>query len=365
MDELKNREVIRGLLGEVRELAASLAKPVRLMEVCGTHTMALHRYGLKGLLRDAGVDMLSGPGCPVCITPDEYHEAAIRLVSENPGFVLTTFGDMTRVPTALGSLQTAIPAAGSRVKVVYSPSEALEIARRQPDDQVIFFGVGFETTIPAVVLTVKAAAEEALANFSVLSAFWLVPPPLRALIAAGEVKIQGFLYPGHVSAVIGEEPYRFLAEEFRMPGAIAGFEPGDILLAAKAVLEQMASDRPGVANLYSRVVRPDGNPAARAVMAEMCELKDSTWRGLGLIPGSGLKLKSRYAAFDAEVKYALDIHPSGRDLQGCRCGEVLQGRLLPPQCPLYGKTCRPDSPVGPCMVSFEGACLAHYKYGPR
>ncbi len=364
MDELKNKAVIRGLLNKIRSKTktAALPTPIKLMEVCGTHTMALHRYGLKKMLLDAGIDMLTGPGCPVCITPNEYHEAAIRLVSEKKDFVLATFGDMTRVPTANGSLQTVIPAEDSRVKVVYSPAEALDIARRSPEKDVVFFGVGFETTIPAVALTAGAAAEEKILNFSVLTAFWLVPPPLKALLQAEDVRVQGFLYPGHVSAIIGEEPYRFIADDFGVPGAIAGFEPGDILLAIDAILDQMTAGRPAVDNEYTRVVRREGNPAALAVMRDMLEVTDSHWRGLGVIPQSGLRLKPEYRDYDAEIKYDLAIEPGSGDLPGCRCGEVLQGKLSPPECPLYGMTCRPDSPYGPCMVSYEGACLAHYKY---
>jgi hydrogenase expression/formation protein HypD len=362
MDELKNKQVILGLLHRIRELSSSLATPIKLMEVCGTHTMALHRYGLKKLLREAGIDMLTGPGCPVCITPNEIHEAAIELVTQRQGFVLATFGDMTRVPTAQGSLQTIVPAEGSQVKVVYSPLEALDMARKDRNREVVFFGVGFETTIPAIALTIKAAAAEKIKNFSVLTAFWLVPPPLKALLQAEDVRVQGFLYPGHVSAIIGEEPYRFIADQFNVPGAIAGFEPGDILLAIVSILKQKIAGKPAVTNEYARVVRPEGNPAALSVLQDMLEVKDSHWRGLGVIPKSGLQLKPEYREYDAEKKYRLTIHPGSTDLPGCRCGEILQGKLEPPECPLFGTSCRPDSPYGPCMVSYEGACLAHYKY---
>lgn len=362
MEELKHKKVIQGLLGQIREKASLISLPKKIMEVCGTHTMALHRYGLKKLLRDEGIEMLTGPGCPVCITPNEIHEAAIALVTENRNFILTTFGDMTRVPTKAGSLQTLVPAPESQVKIVYSPSEALDMARQEPHKEVVFFGVGFETTIPAIALTVKAAAAEGLSNFSVLSAFWLVPPPLRALVAAEDVEVQGFLYPGHVSAIIGTEPYNFIASEFGIPGAVAGFEPGDILLALSSILSQMATEKAEVANEYSRVVKREGNRAALALMEEMLELKDSYWRGLGRIPQSGYQLRPEYSAFDAVQKYGLTIIEGSGDLPGCRCGEVLQGKLDPPECPLFGKTCKPDSPYGPCMVSYEGACLAFYKY---
>ncbi|MFQ6038934.1 MAG: hydrogenase formation protein HypD, partial [Candidatus Aminicenantales bacterium] len=315
------------------------------------------------LLLEAGVEMLSGPGCPVCITPNAYHEAAISLVTGKPDVILATFGDMTRVPTEKGSLQAVVPAEGSAVRVVYSPEESLEIARKNPNKQVVFFGVGFETTIPAILLTVQKAHEEKLSNYSVLTALWLIPPPLRAIVEAGDTEIQGFLYPGHVSTIIGEAPYRFIAEEYGIPGCITGFEPGDILLAISAILDQIIEGRALVANEYARVVRPEGNPRALALMERMCNTRDALWRGLGVIPESGLRLKGKYEALDAEIRYGLKIKEKSKDLPGCRCGDVLKGKILPVACPLFGKPCTPDSPYGPCMVSFEGACLAFYKYG--
>ncbi len=362
MKEYRDKKVIQALLADVANKTRELPVPVRIMEVCGTHTMTVHKYGLKNLLRNAGIEMISGPGCPVCITPNEYHEAAIDLVTTNENFLLTTFGDMTRVPTKKGALQTTVPATGSMVKIVYSPTESLELAGRHPEKDVIFFGVGFETTIPSIALTVKKAAEEKITNFAVLSALWLIPPPLKAIVEAEDTAIDGFLYPGHVSAIIGVKPYEFIAEEYGIPGAIAGFEPVDILLAILSILEQAKLGKATVANEYGRVVRTDGNPAAQAVIDEMLEVKDIHWRGLGLIPGSGLKLKEKYAAFDAEIKYRLDIKAGSGDLPGCRCGDVLKAKISPPECPLFAKKCSPDSPYGPCMVSYEGACLVYYKY---
>jgi len=365
MEQLRNKKVIQGLLKEIHTHMAGLASPIKIMEVCGTHTMTIHRYGLKALLAEAGVEMLSGPGCPVCITPNAFHEAAIELVTQKPNLILTTFGDMTRVPTNRGALQTAIPAPGSRMKIVYSPQESLEIARAHPDKDVVFFGVGFETTIPSVAITARQAVHSHVSNYSVLSAFWLIPPPLKAIVESRDQTVQGFLYPGHVSAIIGEEPYRFIARDYGIPGSIAGFEPGDILFGITALLKQLETGRPGVVNAYTRVVRADGNPRARAIMAEILELTDASWRGLGKIPRSGLKFREEFQSADAAKKYGLEIHARGTDLPGCRCGDVLKGKIAPPECPLYGRTCRPDSPHGPCMVSFEGACLAHFKYGTR
>lgn len=365
MKEFRDKKVIQGLLAEVGKKAATLKRPVKIMEVCGTHTMTIYKYGLKKLLAESGVEMLSGPGCPVCITPNEIHEAAIEMVSTKSNFILTTFGDMTRVPTKKGSIQTLVPAQGSRVHIVYSPEESLTMARNHPEKEIVFFGVGFETTIPAIALSVKEAYEEGLPNYAVLTALWLIPPPLRAIVQAKDIAVQGFLYPGHVSVIIGEEPYRFIADEFGIPGAIAGFEPSDILLAILSILDQIIENKAVVANEYARVVHPGGNRQAQAIMAEMLEEKDALWRGLGLIPGSGLQLKKKFADYDAEVKHSLYIRTGSDDLPGCRCGEVLQGKASPPQCPLFANTCNPDSPYGPCMVSFEGACLAYYKYARR
>ena len=332
------------------------------MEVCGTHTMAIHQYGLKPLLEAVGVEMISGPGCPVCITPGEVHEGAIGLVTERENLVLATFGDMTRVPTRCGSLQTAVPARGSSVRIVYSPEESLDLARRSPDREIVFFGVGFETTIPAIALMARTAAKEGLANYAILTALWLIPPPLRAILESGEVRISGFLYPGHVSAIIGLEPYEFIPREFGFPGVVTGFEPADILLGIGSILDQIREGKPGVANEYGRAVRHEGNPEARALMAQVLEVKDACWRGLGPIPASGLKLRSEFANFDAEIKHGLEIVPGSRDLPGCRCGDVLRGALAPLDCPLFARKCSPESPCGPCMVSFEGACFVHHKY---
>jgi hydrogenase expression/formation protein HypD len=364
--EFRRKEVLRNLLRAVERRAARLDRGrVRVMEVCGTHTMTIHRYGLKELLERAGVDMVSGPGCPVCITPGAVHEAAIALVTGKPNLLLATFGDMTRVPTGRGSLQTVIPGPGSMVKVVYSPQESVVLAAEHPDKEVVFFGAGFETTIPSIAAALRAARQAGLGNYSVLGAMWLIPPPLRAILEAGEVKISGFLYPGHVSAIIGLEPYGFIAREFGLPGSVAGFEPADILLGILDILDQLEKGRPGVGLEYARAVAPDGNRIARLLMDEVLEVKDATWRGLGPIPRSGLKPRDAFAAWDAERKFDLRIKAEAGDLRGCRCGEVLRGLIAPPQCALFGRSCLPDSPQGPCMVSYEGACLVFYKYALR
>jgi hydrogenase expression/formation protein HypD len=362
-DPFQDRTAVEALLRRAARLRQAAGPSCRLMEVCGTHTMALHRSGLKGRLHETGIDLVAGPGCPVCITPGDVHEAALGLATERENLILAAFGDMTRVPTRRGSLQSAAPARGSSVQVVYSPRESLDLARRHPDKEVVFFGAGFETTIPAIALTARRAAQEKIGNYSVLTALWLIPPPLRAILQAGDARISGFLYPGHVSAVIGPRAYEFVALDFGLPGAIAGFEPVDILLGVVSILEQMAEGRPRVENVYGRVVGPKGNPLARAAMAEILVEKDAVWRGLGRIPASGMRLRDEFAAQDAERRFGLALDGTSTDLPGCRCGDVLKGIIEPPGCRLFGRTCRPDSPQGPCMVSYEGACLAFYKYG--
>jgi hydrogenase expression/formation protein HypD len=363
MNEYRDKKVIAALLQDIQAKARTLPQPIRLMEVCGTHTMTIHKYGLKTMLEEAGVEMTSGPGCPVCITPNEVHEAALDLLTGKENLILATFGDMTRVPTRRGSIQTAVPAPNSRMKIVYSPEESIDLALQNPEKEVIFFGVGFETTIPAIALTAQKASALSLKNYSILSALWVIPPPLRAIVESGTLKINGFLYPGHVSVIIGQKPYLFLADDYDIPGAIAGFEPADICLAISSVLDQMIRKESGVFIEYSRAVQPEGNSRALSLMEQVLEPKDAFWRGLGRIPRSGLKLKREYSAFDAELRYGLKIKGGSGDLPGCRCGEVLRGIMSPPDCPLFGKKCNPESPRGPCMVSYEGACLIHYKYG--
>lgn len=363
MKELRDRTVTRALVRNIEDRTRALGRRIRLMEVCGTHTMTVHRFGLKPLLEAAGIDLVSGPGCPVCITPNEIHEACLELLTGQQNLILASFGDMTRVPTRKGSLQTAVPAPSSRLKLVYSPEESLAIARAEPDKEVVFFGVGFETTIPAIALTVERAEQEGLKNYSVLSALWLIPPALRWILDAGETTVNGFLYPGHVSAIIGIRPYRFIADEYGVPGAVAGFEPNDILLGISAVLDQILEGKPRVYLEYGRAVNPDGNLRALDAMARILEPAEASWRGLGSIPASGLILKEPFRNLDALVRYGLHVEPKSGDLPGCRCGEVLRGLISPPQCNLFARRCGPESPFGPCMVSLEGACYIHHKFG--
>ncbi len=361
-DRFRSNLTIRTLLKAIRRESKPLNRSLRIMEVCGTHTMTLHRSGLKPLLREIGIEMVSGPGCPVCITPDFYHEAIIDLVTSRRNIVVTTFGDMTRVPTRKGSLQTTVPAAGSEIRIVYSPEEALELARNRPNSEVIFFGAGFETTIPAIAFTVKMAALRGLKNFSLLGALWLIPPAIEAILQSEEVAIDGFIYPGHVSAIIGQQAYEFVPGKYGLPGAIAGFEPADVLLGLLSVVRQVRQGKPAVANEYRRVVTVGGNEKARQLIAEMFEPFEASWRGLGPIKNSGLKLKKEWREFDARDKFGLRFEAYRPHKSGCRCGDVLKGLIEPAECSLFARSCHPDHPLGPCMVSYEGACLIEYKY---
>jgi hydrogenase expression/formation protein HypD len=321
--------------------------------------VAIFRHGIRQLL-PSNVSMLSGPGCPVCVTANADLDKAIAL-AEMPGVTLCTFGDMLKVPGSESSLQRA-RARGADVRVVYSPLDALRIAAGLPHRQVVFYGVGFETTAPTVAASILEAQRRGLANYSIVSVHKLVPPALRALLAAAEVHIDGFLMPGHVSAIIGSRPYEFIPQEHGIPCVIGGFEPLDILQAIDMLLAQIAAGQARVEIAYRRAVPPEGNPAALATMQQAFEEKDATWRGIGLIPGSGLAVRPALATFDAERRFAIRTPPT-KEPHGCRCGEVLRGVIRPPQCPLFGKTCTPENPVGPCMVSFEGTCSAWYQYG--
>jgi len=354
--EEERRRLAAFLAGEIDRLAT---RPIRLMEVCGTHTVAIFRAGIRRLLPPA-VELVSGPGCPVCVTPNAYIDTAIAY-SREPDMIIATFGDMLRVPGSSTSLAAA-KAAGADVRVVYSPLDSLAVAAANPAKRVIFLAVGFETTAPTAAGAVLAAEEEGLKNFFVLSAHKLVPPALRALLTAGGARVDGLILPGHVSAVIGEEPYRFLAGEFGVPAVIAGFDPLDILEAVYLLAGQIAAGEAALANQYRRAVPPAGNPAALAVLGRVYEEADAAWRGLGVIPRSGLAINAAYRRFDASA--ALPVTPEEtKEPAGCRCGEVLRGAARPADCPLFGTACVPERPAGPCMVSGEGACAAWYKYG--
>lgn len=342
----------------VEKLRQVVARPVKLMEVCGTHTMAIGKAGIRGVLPQE-VELLSGPGCPVCVTADSDIDAFMRL-AKNERVILATYGDMIRVPGTEGSL-AGLKAQGADVRVVYSALEALDFARVEKGREVVFLGVGFETTAPATAHAIKTAKEENLPNFSIYNLHKTVPEALRVLLDDETTKIDGFILPGHVSVIIGEAPYAFLAQEYGIAGAIAGFEPPEIMAAILKLVKDINVKTPVISNLYRKAVRAEGNVVAQQLLREIFAPADAEWRGLGVIPGSGLALSKDYERFDAVQKFGVEkiqvkLHP------GCRCGEILKGIIKPRQCPLFAKRCTPENPVGPCMVSSEGTCAAYFLY---
>ncbi len=350
LDEFRSPGAVKALSEKIKRASGGGRT---YMEVCGTHTMAISRSGLRELLSPE-IELISGPGCPVCVTCDRDIDRAIAVASL-PGVTLATFGDMMKVPGSAGSLADA-SARGADVRVVYSPLDALAIAR-STTDRVVFLGVGFETTAPTVAATVLQAAAGNLDNFFVLSMHKLVPPALRALAAQDDFRVDGFLLPGHVSAIIGSDAYRFLPEEFALRCVVAGFEPADIM---ESIYLLATMDDPVVSTEYARAVRPGGNPKALQVMGRVFEPCDAEWRGLFTIPGSGLALRGELASMDAGA-WEVDL-PEPVERKACRCGEILLGRIKPFDCPLFGGACTPDEPVGPCMVSSEGTCASYYLY---
>jgi len=332
--------------------------PVSLMEVCGTHTVAIHRAGLRGLL-PARLRLVSGPGCPVCVTPQSYVDALIDL-AQRPGVRVATYGDMVRVPGRETTLER-VQGDGARVSVIYGVMDALKLARDRTDEQIVFAGVGFETTAPTTAVAVKLARSAQLGNFTVLGAHKLIIPAMTALLEGGEVRIDGFLCPGHVSVVIGADAYRPVASRFARPCVVAGFEPLEMLDAIERILRQLAGGRAEAENAYAKVVSAEGNRAAWAAIEEVFEPADTPWRGLGTIPASGLALREAFADLDAARRFGVRVTDQ-EDARGCRCGDVIRGLIEPPECPLFAKVCTPVNPVGPCMVSREGNCQAHYKY---
>lgn len=355
IDEFRAPELLRGQLEKIRGFTFDFS----VMEVCGTHTMAISKAGLRPLLSPR-VELLSGPGCPVCVTAEEDIGKAIALASLD-GVVLTTFGDMMRVPGPQGTLSQAV-SRGASVKVVYSPLEALRMAAGDSAIKVVFLGIGFETTAPAVAASLLQAQKEGTENFYVLSLHKLVPPALRALVEMEDFSIDGFMLPGHVSAVLGSRAYSFLASQYGIPCVVAGFEAADILQSIY-LLMKMKEEGPAVDIQYSRAVRPEGNSKAQEVMERVFQAADAQWRGLGVIPDSGLELREEFRAHDAGAWEVPSPGPAGD--RGCRCGDILCGKIRPMQCPLFARACTPDSPVGPCMVSTEGTCASYYLYDYR
>ena len=358
VDEYRDPAAARALVSQITELAGG--DHLKLMEVCGGHTHTIYRHGIEHIL-PAGVELVHGPGCPVCVIPMGRIDDAIA-VAEAPGVIFTSFGDMMRVPGSSGNLLEA-KARGADVRFVYSPLDALRIASENPDRQVVFFAVGFETTAPSTALTVLQARERHVTNFSVFSNHVTIVPPIKAILESPDLRLDGFIGPGHVSTVIGQRPYRFIPTHYGKPVVTAGFEPLDILQAIAMLLTQIRQGRCEVENQYTRVVRDEGNPRALDLLAQVFELRPHfEWRGLGFISQSALALRPEFAELDAELRYQV---PGVRvaDPKACQCGEVLKGVIKPWECKVFGTACTPETPIGTCMVSSEGACAAYYNYG--
>ncbi len=360
IDEFRDPALARKLIVQIHRDAAcrDASRPIRLMEFCGGHTHAISRFGLRELLAP-DIELRSGPGCPVCVTAAADLDRAIAL-ADAPGVILATFGDMMRVPGSAGALQDA-RGRGADVRVVYSPLDALEIARRNPQKQIVFLGVGFETTSPGIAAALLQAEAAVIPNFTVLSLHKLTPPAMRAILDAGEVALDGIIGPGHVSAITGSAAWEFLPREYAIPCAVAGFEPLDILSAIGALVQAVVADEPAVINTYARGVRPEGNPVAQQLLAQVFAVESADWRGFGAIPESGLTLREAFAHHDAARLFPGNVTPTP-ELPGCRCGDVLRGVIAPTGCPLFRRVCSPRNPVGPCMVSAEGACAAYFQY---
>ncbi|MEZ0112136.1 hydrogenase expression/formation protein HypD [Catenulispora sp. EB89] len=359
VDEYRDPDLARALSAQI----AALTEPGRhykFMEVCGGHTHAIYRYGVHDLLPE-NIELVHGPGCPVCVIPMGRVDDGIA-IAEQPGVILTCFGDMMRVPGGRGSFLEA-NARGTDIRMVYSPLDALRIARENPDRQVVFYAIGFETTAPSTALTVLRAEQEGVENFSVMCSHVTIIPAIKAILDSPDLRLDAFIGPGHVSTVIGCRPYEFIAREHGKPVVCAGFEPLDVLQSVHMIMKQLAEGRSEVENQYGRVVRWDGNELALQALSRVFELRPFfEWRGLGSIPQSALRFTSAYARFDAEQRYAL---PGVRvaDPKACQCGEVLKGVLKPWECKVFGTACTPETPIGTCMVSSEGACAAYYNFG--
>jgi hydrogenase expression/formation protein HypD len=349
---------MKKVIEKIKTLTDTIGRPIKLMEVCGTHTVSIFRHGIRDIIPKS-IKLLSGPGCPVCVTPIRDVDAAIAISRLNNS-ILTTFGDMMRVPGNKQSLFHA-QAEGAHISIVYSPMDALKIASENQDKNIIFFATGFETTSPSVAGTLFEAERSGIKNFYIYSAHKVVPPALKALLDSPDLHIDGFILPGHVSTIIGSKPYEFIATDYRISSVITGFEAQDILQAIMMLLEQIASGRAEVEIQYTRVVRKEGNRKAVSLIEAYFEPCDANWRGIGVIPQSGLQLKNTMKHRDINQVFRFEI-PDAREPKGCQCGSVLRGLKTPTDCKLFGKACTPEHPVGACMVSTEGSCAAYYKY---
>jgi len=345
----------------LEEIKVLVDQPYTVMEVCGTHTVAIAKNALRDLL-PSQLRLVSGPGCPVCVTDSKDIDRFLYLAAQ-PNVITATFGDMMRVPGSRKSLQI-LKSEGADIRIVYSTLDALDLARKNPDKEVVFLGVGFETTVPTVAVSIEQAEKEGIKNYSVLSMHKLVPPVLKALAEDPETQVDGFLDPGHACAIIGSKALEFMAKDYNMPGVVTGFDGLDILEGLVMLLRQRKEGRCEIEIQYQKVVKPEGNLAAQAIINKIFEPVDAYFRGLGLIPKGGLGLRKEYAEWDAGVKFALPEFES-KEIPGCRCGNVLKGQISPLECPLFARKCTPLTPVGPCMVSSEGSCAAYYRYAQR
>lgn len=356
IEEFRNLDLAQGISRRLSQIAR---KEITLMEVCGTHTVSIFRYGLKKLL-PKNIRLLSGPGCPVCVTPNSYLDKAFAYAREKD-FIITTFGDMVKVPGSRSSLERE-RAEGCDIRVVYSARDALKIASENKKKKIIFLGVGFETTAPTIAASIIEAKKLGLKNFFVFSAHKVIPPPMEALVRDGEVRLTGFICPGHVSVIIGSKPYEPISEKYKIPCVIAGFEPLDVLQAIYLLTNQIEKGEARVDIQYRRSVREEGNPKALGLMYEVFETRDTEWRGLGIIPDSGLKIKDKYAEFNIEKHMDIEVTEPVEESKGCICGDILKGLKTPLDCKLFRRVCNPSNPLGACMVSTEGTCAAYYKY---
>jgi hydrogenase expression/formation protein HypD len=354
VDEYRKKDLI---LAVAEKLRAISEKDIVLMEVCGGHTMAIHRFGLNTLL-PPNIHLISGPGCPVCVSSQHFIDMALAY-SHIPGVIITTYGDLIRVPGSNTSLEKE-RASGSDIRIVYSVLESLEIAKKNTDRKIVFLGIGFETTAPATAAAIVQAGKEKINNFYVLSAHKIMPPVMKALVEEG-VRIDGFIAPGHVSAITGTGIYESLASDYRLGVVVAGFEPSDLMQAVLMLTSQIESGTPKVEVQYQRVVHKQGNPIAQKLLSEVFVHGDDIWRGLGIIPKSGLKISEDFSSFDAEKQFSVEI-PESIEPKGCICGKILRGLKTPADCSLFAKRCTPSDPVGACMVSGEGTCATYYKY---
>jgi hydrogenase expression/formation protein HypD len=354
--EFRRSELAKGLISQIHHRSKA---SVRFMEFCGTHTVTIFRYGIRQVLPKS-IEMVSGPGCPVCVTPNADLDKAIAL-AHIPGIIIATFGDMLKVPGSHSSLQK-VRADGANVRMVYSTTDALKIAEESPTKSVVFLGIGFETTAPTIAASILQAQERGIENYYILSLHKLCPPVIQALLDSGEVKLNGLICPGHVSAIIGSRPWEFIARDYGIPCVVSGFEPLDVLQCVDMLVSQIENGESKVEIAYRRGVRPEGNREALRLMNQVFEPCPAEWRGMGKVPNSGLELRREFRHFDAELAFDIDPGPA-YEPKGCICGDILRGVKTPLDCRLFGKACTPEYPVGPCMVSSEGTCSAYYLYG--